>query len=265
MVYNLVAGDSHSRHVLVRNGQNFLCSAGSAKGLNNPYSKSQYGKKLKEYVRQHHHEIGRIIFLFGGVDCDFSYIHKLLHGQLKSVSEFNRDVIDNYVQYVLSNFENKEVIFLSVGLPTLDDAHLKKGILNAHVTHLEALQFNELQQKVYAYPQLPNIEERTQVTLNFNHQLREKIQALRNPRVKFIDVSSFTYDASRGYIKEQFFTKRDHHNRTRVSKMVTIINEQLKENQPLPPGWEERRTPKGKIYYVDHNTRTTTWERPKNR
>lgn len=31
---------------------------------------------------------------------------------------------------------------------------------------------------------------------------------------------------------------------------------------PLPPGWERRADPRGRIYYVDHNTRTTTWQRP---
>uniref|UniRef100_A0A8C4QCQ3 E3 ubiquitin-protein ligase n=1 Tax=Eptatretus burgeri TaxID=7764 RepID=A0A8C4QCQ3_EPTBU len=32
--------------------------------------------------------------------------------------------------------------------------------------------------------------------------------------------------------------------------------------QPLPPGWERRVDPRGRVYYVDHNTRTTTWQRP---
>ncbi|KAL3280597.1 hypothetical protein HHI36_003829 [Cryptolaemus montrouzieri] len=32
--------------------------------------------------------------------------------------------------------------------------------------------------------------------------------------------------------------------------------------QPLPPGWETRRDSRGRVYYVDHNTRTTTWQRP---
>ena len=32
--------------------------------------------------------------------------------------------------------------------------------------------------------------------------------------------------------------------------------------QPLPPGWEMRRDPRGRVYYVDHNTRQTTWQRP---
>ena len=26
--------------------------------------------------------------------------------------------------------------------------------------------------------------------------------------------------------------------------------------------WERRRDPQGRIYYVDHNTRTTTWQKP---
>jgi len=33
-------------------------------------------------------------------------------------------------------------------------------------------------------------------------------------------------------------------------------------NNGLPPGWEERRDQHNRIYYVDHNTRTTTWRRP---
>ncbi|CAJ0930584.1 unnamed protein product [Ranitomeya imitator] len=30
----------------------------------------------------------------------------------------------------------------------------------------------------------------------------------------------------------------------------------------LPPGWEEKQDEKGRSYYIDHNARTTTWERP---
>lgn len=33
-------------------------------------------------------------------------------------------------------------------------------------------------------------------------------------------------------------------------------------NTPLPHGWESRRDQRGRVYYVDHNTRTTTWQRP---
>ncbi|KAI0319606.1 hypothetical protein OF83DRAFT_1281822 [Amylostereum chailletii] len=32
---------------------------------------------------------------------------------------------------------------------------------------------------------------------------------------------------------------------------------------PLPMGWEERRTPDGRSYFVDHHTRSTTWNDPR--
>ncbi|UZJ56685.1 hypothetical protein CBS101457_006005 [Exobasidium rhododendri] len=32
---------------------------------------------------------------------------------------------------------------------------------------------------------------------------------------------------------------------------------------PLPAGWEQRNTPEGRPYFVDHNTRTTTWVDPR--
>ena len=31
----------------------------------------------------------------------------------------------------------------------------------------------------------------------------------------------------------------------------------------LPPGWEERCDPHGRTYFVDHNTRMTTWNDPR--
>ncbi|XP_065912418.1 uncharacterized protein [Dysidea avara] len=35
-----------------------------------------------------------------------------------------------------------------------------------------------------------------------------------------------------------------------------------KQDENLPPGWETRLTKDGKLYYVDHNTRNTTWVHP---
>lgn len=34
------------------------------------------------------------------------------------------------------------------------------------------------------------------------------------------------------------------------------------EHGRLPPGWERREDNLGRVYYVDHNTRSTTWTRP---
>lgn len=34
------------------------------------------------------------------------------------------------------------------------------------------------------------------------------------------------------------------------------------QEAPLPPGWEQKYAPDGRAYYIDHNTKTTHWERP---
>ncbi|XP_039290450.1 transcriptional coactivator YAP1 [Nilaparvata lugens] len=37
----------------------------------------------------------------------------------------------------------------------------------------------------------------------------------------------------------------------------------IDELGPLPPGWEQARTPEGQVYFLNHLTRTTTWEDPR--
>ncbi|CAM9819599.1 unnamed protein product [Choristocarpus tenellus] len=34
-------------------------------------------------------------------------------------------------------------------------------------------------------------------------------------------------------------------------------------DEPLPSGWAEERDSDGRVYYVDHSTKTTTWTRPR--
>ena len=34
---------------------------------------------------------------------------------------------------------------------------------------------------------------------------------------------------------------------------------------PLPRGWEEARDYDGKVFYIDHNTRRTSWIDPRDR
>jgi len=51
---------------------------------------------------------------------------------------------------------------------------------------------------------------------------------------------------------------------TMASNTSTQHNFNATEDQygPLPEGWERRIDPLGRTYYVDHNTRSTTWNRP---
>jgi len=47
------------------------------------------------------------------------------------------------------------------------------------------------------------------------------------------------------------------------AQVVSAQNQTAAGSGALPAGWEERYTPEGRPYYVDHNTRTTTWVDPR--
>ncbi|KAL0943202.1 Rho-GTPase-activating protein 7, partial [Colletotrichum truncatum] len=55
-----------------------------------------------------------------------------------------------------------------------------------------------------------------------------------------------------------------------TNAMASGVTHQTKEDSSiedalgrLPAGWERRETELGQTYYVDHNTKTTSWERPR--
>lgn len=41
-----------------------------------------------------------------------------------------------------------------------------------------------------------------------------------------------------------------------------IFAEAENATEPLPPAWEARMDSHGRIFYIDHTTRTTSWQRP---
>jgi E3 ubiquitin-protein ligase NEDD4 len=49
---------------------------------------------------------------------------------------------------------------------------------------------------------------------------------------------------------------------TALGPTPTSVTQPLARGEDLPPGWEQRYDPRGRPYYVDHNTRSTTWTRP---
>ena len=167
---NLIVGDSHSNWLKFDNHVHLLCSAGSAKGLNNPNSTSRYNNLIIDNVKNNNYK--HLFFLFGGVDVDFSFIHNLLKNPELNYKQFNITVINNYLEFIKNNFHNKSVIILSVGLPVLDEAHLKTGLLNGHVNTLESIDLVNLKNSLL-HVDLPNIFKRTEITLDFNRQLQQ--------------------------------------------------------------------------------------------
>jgi hypothetical protein len=222
---NLITGDSHSDSIYFNNSIHISCRAGTAKGLNNPNSISQYNNKLINDIKANNYS--NLFFLFGGVDVDFCFVHKYLENINIDYKAFNLDVINNYLNFITNNFFDKSVIILSVGLPCLDDKYFIKGILNAHINKLDNQHLETLENKLLSCKVLPDIYKRTEITLHFNKTLEEEIIKLQKSNIKYLDITSFTYDCNLKRIKDEYFTRRDHHNLNRNIYFNKIIDEYL--------------------------------------
>lgn len=76
-----------------------------------------------------------------------------------------------------------------------------------------------------------------------------------NPQLLQIPIPS----SSRTNISKDDVSSRQRSDSSSSSSSHTSMT---REPSPLPSGWEQRIDPLGRVYYVDHNTRTTTWNRP---
>ncbi len=48
-----------------------------------------------------------------------------------------------------------------------------------------------------------------------------------------------------------------------VDCILVVFVDRIMQEDPLPEGWEMRYTGEGVRYFVDHNTRTTTFQDPR--
>lgn len=53
--------------------------------------------------------------------------------------------------------------------------------------------------------------------------------------------------------------RHHHHQKQRSYDVISTVD----DLGPLPHGWEQARTPEGQVYFLNHLTRTTTWEDPR--
>jgi hypothetical protein len=195
------------------------------------YSEIKFGKtgELILFVYKYNLSHLPIFFLFGQVDVDFVFIHKYLENNNVNYKDFNLNVIQNYLNFITTNFNDKKITVLSIGLPCLDDDNLKKGLLNGHINYLETQDILILEKKMENV-NLPDIFYRTEIALNFNEQLNNEIIKLNNPNVEYLDTTICTYDFKLKRIKDLFFSRVDHHNDERNTYISEIINNYLLMN-----------------------------------
>lgn len=221
----LLIGDSHIQNLELSYENKKMClSAGSAKGLNNINSISGYRNLI---IKELENKYDFLLLQFGNVDIDFCYIDKLLQNPDLKYEDFNNNVIENYMKFILEISECKKCTILSINLPVLDDVHIKNHLYQFRINRIANLKFSGILESDI----VPNIEERTIICQNFNKKLEEYIKKLQNPKINFLDVSSFTYDDNLKRIKNEYFSKTDHHDYIKSPIISNIINDYLSNIQ----------------------------------
>ncbi|XP_065065475.1 E3 ubiquitin-protein ligase SMURF2-like [Rhopilema esculentum] len=81
-------------------------------------------------------------------------------------------------------------------------------------------------------------------------------------RLELNNISPYVQDYVRGQIVVSIETKGGTNAIVDSRGIVTSTPAVCTDIFELPPGWEERTTPNGRIQYVNHVTRTVQWERP---
>lgn len=191
----LVIGDSHSHPYSIPHATDtatfvpihVLCTGGSAAGLANAHSISQYGNKIQRLfearaglVREHHLPC---FFKFGQVDAEFVWnFRRIKHGQADwSFAGFDAFAAEStahyldFVQRVCSDHGlTRHARVLSIFPPTLSDATWRSGYVNISVSWRESgLSLEGLADQVKLLT-IPSLQDRTRMHLSWNdHAMRE--------------------------------------------------------------------------------------------
>ncbi|XP_019587858.2 E3 ubiquitin-protein ligase NEDD4 isoform X2 [Rhinolophus sinicus] len=140
-----------------------------------------------------------------------------------------------------------------------------------------------LQQQQEPSPLPPGWEERQDIlgrTYYVNHESRRTQWKRPTPQDNLTDAENgnIQLQAQRAFTTRRQISEEtesvdnressENHSSRRGSLQAYTFEEQptlpvlLPTSSGLPPGWEEKQDERGRSYYVDHNSRTTTWTKP---
>jgi hypothetical protein len=151
----LVVSDSHGVLYLVedvlREGRllpvPFLCTGASARGLGNPQSRGGAGQRIREHLTARADEIadGVILLKFGQVDLEFVYDYRRIRDGRRAFDRvdavaFAEEGARRYVAFIetLRGLTTARLVVTAALPPSLNDAALRAGYINAHIGELHA-------------------------------------------------------------------------------------------------------------------------------
>jgi hypothetical protein len=199
-----VAGDSHSNQYALTGTRDdawllpihLLCTAGSARGLANPASRSGYGNHLRQAVELIKTLPGgdELPFLlqFGQVDIEFVYhFRRVMDGQrtlnLDDYRAFCDTTLERYVGFVTELFNSPQrlnVFLVSVFPPAVSDAAWRAGYVNDDIArHEQTMPATDLAAGIRGL-EIADLRQRTEMHARYTAGLRA---ACRRHGFRFID------------------------------------------------------------------------------
>jgi hypothetical protein len=197
----LLVGDSHSdifRRSSVGTGTwltplHLSCSAGSARSLGNPASRSGYGRRIAAHA-QALSTAGislPILIQFGQVDVEFvSIFHRVRDGlprlDMAYYERFCEEVVEAYIAFLLRTFDRRDdVLVLSIFPPALSDEQWHEGYINAHVMGLEGDRDAGEMRRAISRLEIPTLRQRTEIHACFNARLE---RSCRQSGLRYVNV-----------------------------------------------------------------------------
>ena len=184
----LVMGDSHSDRYcrFGTRGHHWLgpvhlsCSAGSARGLGNPRSRSGYGSLIRRNVAslvQRDIDIPMIV-QFGQVDTEFvSIFNRIKQGSrsfsMHEAQAFNLVTIGAFVGFMrdcVPSATRHRVNVASLFPPSLSDEKWAEGYINGHILSLEAANVADISARIREL-EVPSFRQRTELHAHYNEHL----------------------------------------------------------------------------------------------
>jgi hypothetical protein len=207
-----VFGDSHSacfNKVFPKNVHSY--PAASAKGLNNPNSKSGVNKQIIEKISSLP-EKSNIIMFFGKVDLDFIVNYKYNTSEIIDYTEYVLSIVNSYIEFIKLNMVNKNVYVCELPITHIDD----KSILNIIrvESHLNNINRNLDETDISLYSKFSKIipyNQRILLYNSFNQELKNKC---KSNNFSFLEINKYFIDENGNYkipVKYINNNKLDHH------------------------------------------------------
>lgn len=193
-----------------------ICSGGSARGLHNPNSRAQF----RAYILNRLSRLGMmilhrpVVLKFGQVDVEFLFdLKRVREGATAyipaAMRQFVDETVDRYASFLADCRAacSGRLIVMAIFPPTLGDAAVRAGYVNAHIAFLNQEDDVDHLRAALGGLEHPDLAERTAVARYWNARLAEACARMALPYLEEFDALL----GEDGVIHPELADEGDHH------------------------------------------------------